>query len=49
MATQRHNLSIYEGVFQRISALATKEKRSVTNMAEILLEDALKNARDEME
>ncbi len=49
MATQRHNLSIYEGVFQRILALATKKKRSVTNMAEILLEDALKNARDEME
>lgn len=49
MTTQRHNLSVYEGVFQRILILAKKEKRSVTNMAEILLEDALKNVKDEME
>lgn len=47
MATHRHNLSVYDGIFQRILDLAKKEKRSVTNMAEILLEEALENAKGE--
>jgi len=39
---------VYEGLFQQILSLAKKEKRSVTNMTEILLEDALKNTRREI-
>ena len=37
----RHNISIYEHMFQKISHLAKKENRSVTKMTEILLEQAL--------
>lgn len=37
----RHSLSIYESLYNAITSLGEKEKRTTTNMSEVLLEEAL--------
>lgn len=39
---ERHNLSVYEKLYTNVELLAQQERRTTTNMTEILLEEALK-------
>lgn len=43
MATEKVTFTIDEKVMERLKALAVKEKRSVSQMATILIEESLDN------